>query len=227
MQTFSQIRARAVARHGEADLASRLSAPRSDRALRATPDDRYLAAMAKRVFAAGFNWSVIEAKWPGFEAAFEGFTPLTVAAYDAESIERLLGDARIVRNQAKILATISNAVFVEDVGGFGRYLADWPATDTIGLWRDLQERGSRLGGDTGAWFLRDVGKDTFRFSPDVVRGLAENGVIAAPKKDGAPPGKKDQAAAQEAFNAWAAESGLPLCQISVILSCSVGDVHAH
>lgn len=229
MVTFAEIRARAEERHGVDGLARRLPTPRTPAELRALPDDRYLASMAQRVFSAGFVWRVIEAKWPGFEEAFHRFDPATVADLGAEAIEALMADARVVRNRQKILSTVGNARFVVDVarehGSFGAYLAAWPATDTLGLWRDLQGRGDRLGGDTAAWFLRDVGKDTFRFSRDVIGALVDAGVVRKPAKEGV-LGKRDQDAAQAAFNAYAAESGLPLCQISVILSCSTGALYA-
>ena len=50
--------------------------PKPDlKALRKLRDDRVLAEMTRRVFSAGFAWSVIESKWPGFEDAFLGFEP--------------------------------------------------------------------------------------------------------------------------------------------------------
>jgi len=58
-----------------------------------------------------------------------------------------------------------NARFVSEVaqdhGGFGRFLASWPADDQIGLMALLRARGARLGGATGQFFLRFVGYDGF------------------------------------------------------------------
>src|SRR5205085_507050 len=65
----------AAARHGGADALGAAIVqhrPKSTAELAAIPDDRWLAAMSKRVFCAGFNWSVIDNKWPGFEEAFHG-----------------------------------------------------------------------------------------------------------------------------------------------------------
>ena len=70
--------------------------------------------MTKRVFSAGFAWSVIEAKWPGFEEAFLGFEPARLAFEPDEFWEALTKDARIVRNGAKIGSVRSNARFVLD-----------------------------------------------------------------------------------------------------------------
>jgi 3-methyladenine DNA glycosylase Tag len=76
MMPFQSIRARAEHRKGGAEKLKALLPPKHDAAaLAALSDDRVLAEMAKRVFSAGFAWSVIETKWPGFEAAFLGFTP--------------------------------------------------------------------------------------------------------------------------------------------------------
>jgi DNA-3-methyladenine glycosylase I len=60
-------------------------------------------------FQAGLSWSTILHKWAGFRAAFRGFDPRLVAAFDDADRERLMGDAGIVRNRAKIDATIRNA----------------------------------------------------------------------------------------------------------------------
>ncbi len=60
-------------------------------------------------FQSGLSWLVILRKRPGFRAAFAGFDPEVVARYDEGDVARLLQDARIVRNRAKIEATIANA----------------------------------------------------------------------------------------------------------------------
>lgn len=60
-------------------------------------------------FQSGLSWATILRKRPAFRDAFAGFDPDAVAAYTDSDVERLLGDAGIVRNRAKILATITNA----------------------------------------------------------------------------------------------------------------------
>jgi len=87
----------------------------------------------------------------------------------------------------------------------------------VGLWEELKRRGERLGGNTGPFFLRFVGKDTFMLSPDVVTALVRQKVV-----DKAPGGRKALAAVQGAFNEWHSESGRSLCEISRTLSFSVG-----
>lgn len=63
-------------------------------------------------FQAGLSWITILRKRPAFRAAFAGFEPALVAAFDEADVERLMADARIVRNRAKIEAVISNARLV-------------------------------------------------------------------------------------------------------------------
>ncbi len=60
-------------------------------------------------FQSGLSWATILRKRPAFRAAFDGFDPDTVAGYTGDDVERLMGDAGIVRNLRKIEATIGNA----------------------------------------------------------------------------------------------------------------------
>lgn len=60
-------------------------------------------------FQSGLSWLMILRKRPAFRAAFAGFDPAGVAAFGPSDVERLLGDAGIVRNRAKVLAAIGNA----------------------------------------------------------------------------------------------------------------------
>jgi len=60
-------------------------------------------------FQAGLSWSTILKKRDAFREVFAGFDPAKVAMFDASDVERLLGDARIIRSRAKIEATIGNA----------------------------------------------------------------------------------------------------------------------
>lgn len=65
--------------------------------------------LSLEAFQSGLSWLTILRKREAFRAAFAGFDPRTVAAYGETEIERLMNDAGIVRNRAKILATIANA----------------------------------------------------------------------------------------------------------------------
>jgi len=183
-------------------------------------DDRVLSVMTKLVFSAGFVWKVVENKWPGFEAAFDNFEPMRVATYDAIKLDELASDPRIIRNRHKIAATVDNARFVvtiaDEHGSFANWLASWPAEDPVGMWREVQKRGNRLGGFTGQRFLRHAGFDTFMLSGDVVKALIGAGIVS--KK---PTSQRDLRAVAEAFNAWRAESGRTLSELSRILAYSV------
>ena len=223
---FKTIRARAEKRKGGPKELEKLLPPKPDlKRLAKLSDDRMLAEMTKRVFSAGFAWSVIEAKWPGFEQAFLGFEPAKLTFQPDDFWHALVSDTRIVRNGAKILSVRENAAFVQEIakehGSFGKFLANWPSADQIGLLDLLAKRGSRLGGNTGQMLLRFVGWDGFVTSQDVVACLRDAGLdIAAEVKS-----KGDLAKVQAQFNAWATETGLPYVHLSRICAMSIGENH--
>ncbi|MBV9553109.1 MAG: DNA-3-methyladenine glycosylase I, partial [Alphaproteobacteria bacterium] len=99
-----------------------------------------------------------------------------------------------------------------------RWLGTWPESNIVGLWDALAERFSQMGGNSGPMFLRMVGKDTFVLSPSVVAALKRWAGLPKPPKN-----RADRALVQGHFNAWAAESGRPLSQVSLILALSVDD----
>ena len=221
MEKFSTIWERAAARHGgDKALSAKMPETKTARQLKAIPDDRWLAEMSKRVFQAGFSWKVIETKWPGFEEAFHGFDPDRVAMYSDDDIDLLLKDTRIVRNGQKIMSVRANAVFITDLarehGSAAKFFADWPDEDYVGLLDVLKKRGSRLGGSSGQYFLRFMGKDSFVLGRDVSAALVAAGVV-----DKEPKSKRDMAAVQAAFNEWVAESGKSMSHISRTLACSI------
>lgn len=195
---------------------------KSAAALRAIPDHRWLAGITRSVFQAGFNWQVIEKKWPGFEAAFAGFDPARWTMMSDADFDRLVADKAIVRNPVKIRSVAANAAFIRSLaerhGSAGNAFADWPGDDFIGLLALLKREGDRLGGTTAQYFLRHMGRDGFLLSRDVTRALIREGVV-----DKAPTGKRALGAVQDAFNQWQRESGRPLAEISRVLALSVGD----
>jgi len=222
--SFKTIRARAEKRKGGPKALERLLPKKPNAsALAKLSDDRILSEMTQRVFSAGFAWSVIETKWPGFEDAFLGFEPAKLTFQPDEFWDRLMSDTRIVRNGAKILSVRENAAFVQAIAGehgsFGRFLAKWPSSDEIGLLDLLAKRGSRLGGNTGQMFLRFVGWDGFVASQDVVACLRDAGLDIADEVKS----KGDLAKVQAQFNAWAEETGLPYTHLSRICAMSVGE----
>jgi len=219
---FATILGAARTRHGAAAVEARLPQPKAAAELAATGDDRYLSHMSRRIFQAGLKHSMVDAKWPAFEEAFYGFDPRRVRAMADEAIEALLGNAKLIRHWGKLKAVRDNAAAMigvaEEHGSFGRWLAAWPGADIVGLWETLAKRFSQMGGNSGPSFLRMVGKDTFVLTGSVCAGLKHWGGLAGPPKN-----RGERAAAQKIFNDWAAESGRPLCQISLILAMSVDD----
>jgi 3-methyladenine DNA glycosylase Tag len=224
---FKTILARAEKRKGGPQgLKKLLPTKPSAKALEKIPDDRILAEITKRVFSAGFAWSVIESKWPGFETAFLGFEPARLSFQPDDFWHALLSDTSIVRNGAKINSVRENAVFVQEIAkehvSFGKFLAKWPSCDEIGLLSLLNKRGSRLGGNTGQMFLRFIGWDGFVTSQDVVACLRDAGLDIAPEVKS----KGDLAKVQAQFNAWAEETGLPYVHLSRICAMSIGENYA-
>ncbi len=145
-------------------------------------DDRALfERLALEGFQAGLSWSTILRKRDAFNRAFAGFEPATVAGFGEQDRIRLLGDAGIVRNRAKVDATIGNArrllELVEEHGSFAAYLAarlprpapirqagdSWqsvPSTtpESDALSKDLARRGFRFVGSTIVYsFMQSVG----------------------------------------------------------------------
>ena len=227
MLDFKKIRDRAAKRKGgEAALASLLGPMPDNAAVAKVPDDRILSTMAERVFAAGFVWRVIEQKWPGFEAAFLGFEPKRLLFQPDDFWHELASDSRIVRNPQKIKSVRDNAVFVDRVskehGSFGKFIATWPADDQVGLTAYLAKHGSRLGGNTGQYFLRWLEWDTFVVSADMAAALRDAGLDIAES----PTSKRDLDKIQAQINQWSAKTGLPRRHISRILAMSIGENHS-
>ncbi len=224
MGRFAGIYAIASARKGGDEALETLiaeHAPKSKAEIAATPDDRILAMMTQRVFQAGFNWRVVANMWKGFEVAFHGFDPSWCGGMTEEEFDALLKDKRIVRNAQKILSVQANGRFLVELakehGTAANAFADWPDDDYVGLLELLKTKASRLGGEAGMRFVRDLGKPSFITSRDVAVALVREGVLTKP-----PSGKKDLRAVQDAFNAWAKESGRDLTSISRVLAMSTG-----
>ena len=223
METFASIRERAARRKGGEGVLATLLPTVPDRAsLAELRDDRVLSTMANRIFCAGFVWSVIEAKWPGFEEAFLGFEPRALLFQPDDFWGDLASDKRIVRHGTKIRAVRENAAFVAAIaaehGSFGLFLSGWPADDQAGLLQLLSKRGSRLGGATGQYLLRWLGWDGWIVSADFTTALREGGLEIAAN----PTSARDLRAIQNQLNAWRAETGLPYIHLSRILAMSTG-----
>lgn len=135
-------------------------------------DERELfERISLEAFQSGLSWLTILRKREGFRTAFAQFVPERVAAFDDGDVERLLGDAGIVRNRAKITATIANAQALLALHEGGERLraviegyrpspkpaplsmAQVPAStpESTALAKDLRRRGFRFVGPTTAY----------------------------------------------------------------------------
>jgi DNA-3-methyladenine glycosylase I len=126
--------------------------------------------MTLEAFQSGLSWLIILRKRENFRKAFDGFDIEKVARYTDADVDRLMADEGIVRNRAKIEATIANArVVAEDPGDLSELLwsfapaarprpatlADVPATtpESTAMARELKRRGFRFVGPTTAYAL--------------------------------------------------------------------------
>ena len=125
-------------------------------------------------FQSGLSWLTILRKQEGFRAAFDGWDIERIAAYGDEEIERLLGDASIVRNRAKIEAAIANARAMAELHENGETLdellwsfapppraaapetghdLDSTTAESKAMSKELKKRGFRFVGPTTAYSL--------------------------------------------------------------------------
>ena len=133
--------------------------------------DALYEKLCLEAFQSGLSWLTILRKREAFRAAFAGFEIEAVARFGPDDVERLMGDAGIVRNRAKIEAAIANAKVAERVGDLPgllwsfapdpatrpapRSFADVPATtpESTGMAKELKRRGFRFVGPTTAYAL--------------------------------------------------------------------------
>lgn len=223
VETFSAILQRAEARKGgPAALAALVSKPLPVATLAAVADNILLAELTKKVFQSGFVWRVVRQKWPSFCEVFFDFDIEKMLLLSDEMLEQKAQDPRIIRNLSKVFTIRDNALMIYHVqrehGSFAKFIANWPTNDIIGLWAYLKKHGARLGGNTGPYALRAMGKDTFLLTQDVEAYLKAYGVF-----DGGVNSKRSQQQIQQQFNLWQQESGRSLQEISQIISYSVGE----
>ncbi|HET6560970.1 MAG TPA: DNA-3-methyladenine glycosylase I [Marmoricola sp.] len=126
--------------------------------------------MTLEAFQSGLSWITILRKREAFRRAFAAFDPSVVASFGDADVDRLLGDAGIVRNRAKIEAAIANAGRVVELDGgltdllwsfappprpAPQTLADVPAVtaESTAMAKELRRRGFRFVGPTTAYAL--------------------------------------------------------------------------
>ncbi|MBA4501170.1 DNA-3-methyladenine glycosylase I [Marinobacterium marinum] len=222
MKNWSGLCEQALSLHPGMSLDAMQGKPAAAReTLQGYSDSEIFSVLTRRVFRAGLKHSLVDAKWPEFEKAFYYFNPAAVQEMSDEMLESLMHNDRIIRHFGKIKATRDNAMLMialaQEYGSVAKMIAEWPEDDIIGLWTLLKKRGRQLGGNSGAYFLRMLGKDTFILTDDVVVALKAQAII-----DKAPTAQRDLKQVQSAFNTWRQQSGQSLCQISRLLAHSIG-----
>jgi DNA-3-methyladenine glycosylase I len=106
---------------------------------------------------------MIDKKWSNFKKAFNNFSIAKVAKFDEKDIKRLMGDAGIVRNRAKVMAAVNNAKQLQNIkkehGSFQSYLDSLDKSDNYALViKEMGKKFSRLGPSSARIFLYSVGE---------------------------------------------------------------------
>ena len=127
-------------------------------------DDNYFANMTRVIFLAGLSWKMIDKKWPNFKKAFKNFSIPDVVKFDEKDVERLLSDAGIVRNRAKIIATTDNAKQFQNIRkeyeSFQYYLDSLDKSNNYALViKELGKKFNRIGPSSARIFLYSVGEN--------------------------------------------------------------------
>ncbi len=132
----------------------------------------YLEVMTKAVFQSGMSWKVVNSKWPGFQAGFQGFDVAAVAAMDESAIDTLAADTSIIRNRRKIVATVHNAQRLieldEQYDGIRNYFRSHD--DFYAALKDVRKQFKYMG-DTGTYYWMYVlGEDVPDYAEFCTRG---------------------------------------------------------
>ncbi len=223
METFSTLYDRALTRKGNRKtLEALVGKPQSTKALSKLDDSFILSEFSKKVFQSGFVWRVVRNKWPDFEEVFFDFDIDKLLMMPPDMLERKASDKRIIRNLRKVKSIQNNALMISDIrrehGSCAKWIAEWPSDNIIGLWDALKQKGDRLGGNTGPYGLRAIGKDTFLLTRDVEAYFRNQKLI-----DGGLRSKKSLQKIQHCFNHWREESGRSLQEISQVISFGIGE----
>ena len=132
-----------------------------------TTNNAMFERLSLEAFQSGLSWLVILRKRAAFRKAFDRFSIRTVAGYDDSDVERLLADAGIVRNRAKIEATIANArAALALPGGLLRFVASYapsdprPAPVQLADVRSVSDESVALSGELKRHGMRFVGPTT-------------------------------------------------------------------
>ena len=129
-------------------------------------DRRHFEFLVLESAQAGLSWITILRKRENYRKAYRDFDPVKVARFGPRDVERLLGDAGIVRNRAKIEASIGNAkaflAIAREKGSFDAYLWEWTGgRPLVGRWKTLSEIPART--ELSDALARDMKERGFRF----------------------------------------------------------------
>ena len=130
---------------------------------RPASDEAYFENMSRVIFQAGLNWNVIDKKWSTTKTAFAQFSIGKVACFTDSDAARLLKDTGIVRNKAKVCATIQNAAEFQNIkkqhGSFQAYLDSLNKSKNYALVvKELTKRFKHMGPPSASLFLYTVGE---------------------------------------------------------------------
>lgn len=222
MISFKEIERIAEEQHGEfKPLLKKISQPLSCEELSLLPDEFFLSALSKVIFQVGFNWGIIDKKWPDFEQAFFQFKLLPCSLVADEQLERIMATGKVVKNWPKIRAIRTNAYWLQEIsnehGNVGAFMASLRADHFCENIAALKKQGDRVGAKTAQLWLRRVGADSLIFSHDVISVLKRHQIV-----DKVPSSKRDQLKLQEQLNRWMDETGQGLTYISQMLAFSTG-----
>jgi len=120
--------------------------------------------MTRVIFQAGLGWKMFDEKWPNFKKAFKNFVVDEVAKFGDGDIKRLVNDASIVRNKAKIVVAIENAKQFQNIrnthGSFRAFIDSLDKSNNYDLVvKELGKKFSRLGPSSARIFLFTVGEN--------------------------------------------------------------------
>lgn len=126
-------------------------------------DDAYFENMTRIIFIAGLSWKMIDKKWPNFKKAFKNFSIDKVAQFSDDDVEQLRNNPGIVRNRAKIMATIHNARQFQNIkkefGSFQQFIDSLDKSNNYALVvKELGKKFNRVGPSSARIFLYGVGE---------------------------------------------------------------------
>lgn len=124
-------------------------------------DNELFERMTQQIFQAGLSWKTIWYREKAFKKSFDKFSVKKVAAYSEKDKARLLNDETIIRNKAKIEATLENAkrilLIQKECGSFQKFLDAIP-NDLAQCQKEMKGRFKFMGPEITKMFVMNIGK---------------------------------------------------------------------